>query len=707
MKRISLIPAIVLTLFLLTGYTKPIHAQESARLFQKGLVKEEGEGSLKEAIEIYKQLVENPAAERSVRAKALLHVGICYEKLGQKEAKKAYEKLIADFADQEKIVAIGKEKLSRLNIEQPSDSHQGIIVKELWSPAEDTYSASPDGRYLTYIDWYKIELAVKDLQSGKTWEVTQGGTWKAPSQFPDNSIWSPDSKQIAYFWFVGDTTELHIVNRDGTGDRIICRNIGDQTPWPVSWSSNGEYLLAFRESPSQDESQEMLNQVVLVSVNNGDIQVLNSSEETQSHCCGSISPDLQYVVYTMNQEAGSPNGDIYITKLDGSDFSLIVHDPANDKNPLWNPEGTGILFMSDRTGTNDLWSQKLKDGKPNGLPELVMSNLGKTRLMGVIRDRSLYYTSSHARSDMFIVKIDPLTGETKAQLKKITTPQHDRNMKPIWSEDGRYLAYESQPAYRDPVLGHQHIFLIYDTETGDTRKLDTDLHGSVGWYWNRPVWSPDGNYLMVQGRTADKLQGFFLVDVVTGKHKPVMVKEREPRATQTPIGAFPTFSKDGKEIYYLSVDKKSILKRNLDTDQVSTVLSGPDEILYFKPSHDESMIALGYFFTNRNALYMVATSGGEVRKLADFEKGVTPYVVAWSQDDNEVIFEKGAYMKDQSHEIWRVAISGSEPEMVVPLKAIIPQGEVREVEMHPDGQQVVISVVVGQESQVWALENIF
>ena len=93
---------------------KPVQAQNAQQLFQKGLIQEEGEGNLTEAIGIYNSIVNDVDVNRELRAKALLHVGICYEKLGNQKARKSYQKLISEYSDQEAIAAVGLEKLSGL-----------------------------------------------------------------------------------------------------------------------------------------------------------------------------------------------------------------------------------------------------------------------------------------------------------------------------------------------------------------------------------------------------------------------------------------------------------------------------------------------------------------------------------------------------------------------------------------------------------------
>ena len=82
--------SIILTTFFAVGSINPLMAQTPEQLYQKGLTKEEGEGALQDAINLYNQIADNSNASISLRAKALLHIGMCFEKLGTKEAVKAY-----------------------------------------------------------------------------------------------------------------------------------------------------------------------------------------------------------------------------------------------------------------------------------------------------------------------------------------------------------------------------------------------------------------------------------------------------------------------------------------------------------------------------------------------------------------------------------------------------------------------------------------
>src|SRR5262245_23190727 len=80
-------------------------AQSGNELFQQALVKERTEGNLQEAIKLYQTIVQKYGSDRKLAAKSLLQIGQAYEKLGNTEARKAYERIAREFADQKEVAA--------------------------------------------------------------------------------------------------------------------------------------------------------------------------------------------------------------------------------------------------------------------------------------------------------------------------------------------------------------------------------------------------------------------------------------------------------------------------------------------------------------------------------------------------------------------------------------------------------------------------
>jgi hypothetical protein len=85
-------PIVFAVIIAILASTQSGAGQQSAeQLFKTGLYEEEVGGDLQKAIGIYQDLLKRFPASRDVAAKAQLHIGLCYEKLGTTEAEKAFE----------------------------------------------------------------------------------------------------------------------------------------------------------------------------------------------------------------------------------------------------------------------------------------------------------------------------------------------------------------------------------------------------------------------------------------------------------------------------------------------------------------------------------------------------------------------------------------------------------------------------------------
>ena len=89
-------------------------AQTAEELFPKAIQLEEVKGELEKAIEVYQTIVTQFSANRPIASKAQLHIGLCYEKLGNTQARKAYERVVRDYADQAEPTKLARERLRAL-----------------------------------------------------------------------------------------------------------------------------------------------------------------------------------------------------------------------------------------------------------------------------------------------------------------------------------------------------------------------------------------------------------------------------------------------------------------------------------------------------------------------------------------------------------------------------------------------------------------
>jgi len=681
------------------SFQTQITAQNSQQLFQQGMIQEEAEGDLKAAITIYNKIVNNVSVDRNLRAKALLQVGICYEKLGDNKDRKTYQKLIAEYADQEVIVALGKEKLKGLRYTNSITKKDGIIATQVWSPAQDSYRVSPDGRYLTYIDWNNISLNIRDLHTNTNRVLSKVGTWIMPNEFPDTSIWSPDGKKVAYYWFVGRDTELHIVNVDGTSDKIIAKGNSETTPWPVSWSPDGKYILAITANKIKNEINHKMVQVF---VEDGSIKVLKDFKNLSCGGVMDISPNNKFIVYAIQQNENSKQKDIHILSLDGRIDKKLVNDLANDSAPFWSPDGKEILFVSNRYGTNDLWKLKIKNGNVIGVEEIVKADLGsRNRILGITKDNAIFYGVINSRIDVYITNLKE--GKSVNSPLKISKLSTKRNINAIWSPDGQFVSYTRFNPYRDKIMGHPQQFTIYNTKTGSRKNIDTDMYGNVVMY--RPQWTSDGKKLLIHGFVKNNYQGgLFLFDINTHKKTGIKVSNNMSYHKINDDYRSFTYSNDEKSIYYFSKDKKSIIKYTIKSKQESKIVTGTKTIGSFRLSNDNSKIAFGYWIEDDKNLYTVSTTGGGKKKLLALDCDCVYNLISWGKDDQYIYLKDGKFRDYKG--IMRISIDGGEPEEVLDFKDLFKNSVVTQVNINPDENKILTEVQVGH-GEIWKLEGIF
>ena len=129
MKTLAVIKLLVVLIIFGAGILTPSYSQTPEQLYQKGLMKEEGEGALQDAIDLYNQIAENSNADKSIQAKALLHIGMCYEKMGKEEATKAYQKLVNNYPGQKMKSPLPRKGYPALHICNQKIRWQRVFLK--------------------------------------------------------------------------------------------------------------------------------------------------------------------------------------------------------------------------------------------------------------------------------------------------------------------------------------------------------------------------------------------------------------------------------------------------------------------------------------------------------------------------------------------------------------------------------------------------
>jgi len=365
--------------------------------------------------------------------------------------------------------------------------------------------------------------------------------------------------------------------------------------------------------------------------------------------------------------------------------------PADDQGLMWHPDGTSILFASDRGGDYGIWMNRVIDGRPDGTPVPIQVTGGPAVPLGFTRTGDLYYrVFVRTRS---IVAATIATQQEKTAQKLIEGRYTSGMLTAAWSPDGQRLAYVQDPNIGPgpnplpvPGLGSRKL-AIQTLATGDTKLLSLP----VGDIMN-PTWSRDGRTITIQG---NGFQALFSVDVETG----AVAKVIDAKPGESSM-SFPELSRDGSYLFGLrpiagldSRPSSRLIRRDVKSGTETTVTTEP--IAGFEESPDGQWLAL----RGRGVeLFVVPASGGEPRRLpAVTGWPLTPFS-GWSADSRSMLVVKR--IRD-TFEIWQVPIDGSAPRFT----GIGTRGPVTQIRAHPDGRQLAISQV-GEKYQTWVLSNI-
>lgn len=694
---------LIITIFCIAGLMNVSGQDKSQEMLNKAIYEEEVNGNLEEAIEVYQTILDKFSDNRSIAAKAQYHIGLCNEKQGKKEATKAYQLVLDKFPDQGEVVRLARRKLSALAGLETTSIPAGPSIRHVRYPQPfpyETKGVSTDGRYFTLINWTTIEIAIWDRKTGEVWDLTDKGTWDHPWQYPDHAICSPDGKTVAYLWYTGDDAELRLVNIDGTEDRVLVRGKFGRALWPYTFSHNGNYIIGARHSP-ESTAENIIGEIVLVSVNDGSVRIIKTVSIGAEHL--DFSSDGKFIIGDFPQEEGSPERDIYLIPLDGSQEIPVVQNAANDHSPHWVPGSNQFVFISNRTGNNALWSLELDHNGQPGKPQLLRGELEESfGLYGITTDGDIYYHTSMEGSDVFLTSIDFEAGQLLDTPKKISNETPGKSQDPKWSPDGNLLAYRERT--RIPAYG-TYLFkinlIIKDLRNGETKIIETELVGNL---WSEFNWSPSGKSIIVSGVDQNEQVGFYKVDISSGKISPHKTEVFDLQNHKLNLGYHPKYTQNGKYFYYLDYLRKEIIRIDISSGEETTVLKSDEDLGYFLVSPDERKIVFNYRFNNTNSLFVIPTSGGEVKKLGTINGISEIRIISLTSDSNKIWCLGWNDASDMR--IYGISMDGIISESLE-LKELAEPKNLRgiKISIHPDGKTVAVSLSSGFGEEMWVMEN--
>jgi len=626
------------------------------------------EGNLKGAIEQYKAIAAQPGAGRTTVATALLRMGQCHEKLGQTEARAAYERLVRDYADQAGIASEARARLAALAGGSGAPGGSTLSVRRVRT-GDIQGQISPDGRFLSFTEWEEGgNLGIYNVASGESRLLTDTGSLSTSAGFAEYSVPSPDARSVAYAWF-GKTYDLCVVGLDGSKPRVLRPGgNGIVHQYPLAWSPDGRHLLA--EVMKADGTLDMM----LVAVADGSAKLLKAMGKNPSPG-GVFSPDGRYIAWATSEG-------LSLFELQTGKESPLIPDRSSHSVLGWAPDGKHILFSSERSGSHDAWLIAVAGGKAVGEPIFVKKDWGFLP-MGFTRSGAFFYAVNNNVGDVKIVEVDPVSGNVVSPPQSAS--QRGNTWSPAWSPDGRFLAYILA---REP----NRTIIVRSLDTGTEREFEVGER-TIGMGASLH-WLPDGKAVAVPAFEPEKGENLVRVDVQTGQ-----VTTLAPVPTGSGFPRF-DFSPDGKTLFYI---KNRVVARDLKSGQEAVIVEKPG-LNRAVVSPDGRQLLIGVNEKGTQILFIMPVAGGEARELmrVDNEKEVpfwgSPW---WTPDGRYIAFLKGIKGKTpEQWNLWRVAVEGGEPQRL----GLTVGRQMGGLKPHPDGRRLA-TTDFKVNLEVWVMEN--
>ncbi|MBI3219745.1 MAG: PD40 domain-containing protein [Bacteroidetes bacterium] len=349
-----------------------------------------------------------------------------------------------------------------------------------------------------------------------------------------------------------------------------------------------------------------------------------------------VSPDGKTIAFDFL-------GDIFTMPITGGKPNQFTSGMSFDSHPKFSPDGTKLLFISDRTGGENIWWFALD--KKDSL-QVTKGNTDHYQSAEWTPDGNYIVGSRGTRNlKLWMFHKD---GGSGAQL--IGKPDNLKVVEPAFGNDGRYVWYSQRfGAWNYNAQFPQYQLGVYDRETGETDRK-TQRYGSAF----TPTLSPDGKWLVYGTRYNDQT-GLVLRDLKTGDEKwlayPVQHDEQESIA---PLGVLPamSFTPDSKEVvasyggkfYRIPVAGGDAI--NIPFQMETELLVGPRVDFKYPIKDDKDMIATQIrdavvspdgkqvAFTALNRLYLYDIAKATYKRITS--NNFTEAQPTWSPDGSQL-----------------------------------------------------------------------
>lgn len=353
-----------------------------------------------------------------------------------------------------------------------------------------------------------------------------------------------------------------------------------------------------------------------------------------------VSPDGKSIVFDFL-------GDLYTLPIKGGDATQLTEGMQFDAQPRFSPDGKKVIFISDESGGENVWTINLSDKEKK---QITKGNNNRYQGPEWTPDGKYMIASRQGGGGSHKIWLYHVDGGSGTAM--VREPNQLRMLEGAFSNDDRYIWFSRRngsSTYNAPMPQYQ--ISKYDRVTGEMI-TQTSRYGSAF----RPTPSNDGKWLVYATRH-ETHTGLILRNIATGDESwlayPIQHDDQESRASRDVLPGF-SWTPDDKSIVISyggkmhKIDVASKRATEIPFRVKSSIPLGPEldfdypisddaqftitQIRDVAPSPDGKQLA----FTALNEVYLMDLPNGTPKKLVDLKE--TQAEPAWSPDGQWLAF---------------------------------------------------------------------
>ncbi len=459
-------------------------------------------------------------------------------------------------------------------------------TKQLTSDPANEYcpAYSPDGSEILYVSEQNESPGIYKVSADGSLSqvIERKGTLTAPS-------WSFDAKTIYFTEFTGSYSSLVKTTAPSGKTEIITSKEIDVFPFRTSWFNASEYLfVADGKIKKSSVSKSSFQNIEFTA----ELDVVKPKYKRKSYDFDAGTPKK---VKGIKGLSVSPDGKKYLfTAL--SDIWILEEGESIPKpllksqfilsDPIWSPDGESIAYLSDESGSMNIWTYDLKSKKKE---QILQTDYDVNYPSWSPDGSKLAFYAADARNIWgkgTLQSIDLKTKQVEKLHEALFVPSQ-----PSWSPDGKTIALSALDVYSSRFREGINKILLLSLKDKTEKFISPVEERSLGMRAkNGPVWSPDGKWMAY---VQDGLLWIINVDKSGNIIGP-------PVRLTNELAEVPSWTADSKSIVYLATD--TIKRIEIEDQKIRTIAL--DFNYDFKEPKGKLVIHAGKVFDGLSEKYL-------------------------------------------------------------------------------------------------------